>query len=108
MQREGKAVVRGTSLCRMVALLSHSSEAMFGVALVAPLATAEGDNQPTEAASEGGNQLTEAGMDEGEEGDEQTEEAPYPSPSPSPNPNPSPSRSPNPNPKVEFDGCNSP
>ena len=48
---------------------------MFGVALVAPLATAEGDNQPTEAASEGGNQPTE-GMDEGEEGDEQTEEAP--------------------------------
>ena len=73
---------------------------MFGVALVAPLAAAEGGNQPTEADSEGDNQLTERGMDEAEDGDEPTEEAPYPSPSPSPNPNPHPCPSPSPNPSL--------
>ena len=62
VEREGKLVVRGTSLCRMVALLSHSSAAMFGVALVAPL-----------AASEGGSQPTEARLDEDAAGDERAE-----------------------------------
>ena len=47
IQRQGSVVVRGTVPCRIVALLRHSSEDMFGVALVAPHAL--------DAAAAGGN-----------------------------------------------------